>query len=78
MQADADGSGSVSFKEYIEMTRNNQNREFPGFPAKLGHSLSLRLDDLEAKVDAIAEKMDKLFDHLVTTRNVPDNEADYR
>lgn len=64
LKADADGSGSMSLQEFIEITRKNQLGGSK-FSKKTGQNLASRLDDLEEKVDAIAKKLDILCDHLI-------------
>jgi hypothetical protein len=65
---DTDGSGSVSLKEYIEMTKNNQLGGSHPFSNVSGQNLASRLDTLEEKVDAIAKKVDMLCEHLTSPR----------
>lgn len=65
LQADTDGSGSMSLKEYIELSRQNQGTARNLFPAAPDRSMASRLDMLEAKVDSIAEKVDRLCEELI-------------
>jgi hypothetical protein len=61
LQADVDGSGSISLKEYLEMSRlNHPVHEATGQEGHLG----ARLGALEKKVDDIAEKVNRLCDAL--------------
>jgi hypothetical protein len=61
LQADVDGSGSLSLKEYLELSRlNHPVREATGQEGTLG----AQLDALEKKVDDIAEKVNRLCDAL--------------
>ena len=64
LTADADGSGSVSLREYIQMTRKSQFGVSHPFLKTSEPNMTSRLDALEEKVDAIAEKLDRLCQHL--------------
>lgn len=64
LKADADGSGSMSLQEFIEMTRKNQLGGSRAFSRTSSLNLASRLDRLEEKVDGIAEKVEMLCEHL--------------
>lgn len=70
MQADADGSGSMSLKEFIELTRQRPNGDSTnGGVQSSDPKLESRLDALEAKVDAINANLERLCRHLKAPKN---------
>lgn len=64
--ADADSSGSINLKEYIQISRSNKNKPVEGSMNGNTAALTDRLDRLEEKVDGIAEKLSMLCDKLAT------------
>ena len=66
MQADADGSGSMSLKEFLELTRQGKSAGV-ALPSSSGQAIESRLDALEAKVDAIAAHIERLCKDLKST-----------
>jgi hypothetical protein len=68
-QADADGSGSISKKEYLELVRLNQKTSL-GATAPQEVGLTARLTALEKKVDDIAERVNRLCDELAPPKTI--------
>jgi hypothetical protein len=68
LQADTDGLGSISLREYTEFSWLNKNNPF-GEPMEEG-GLSAQLSKLEKKVDDIVEKVNRLCDELAPPKTI--------
>jgi hypothetical protein len=68
-QADADRSGSISKKEYLELVRLNQKTSL-GATAPQEGDFTARFTALEKKVDDIAEKVNRLCDALAPPKTI--------
>lgn len=68
LRADIDGSGSISLREYIEMSQLNRNNPL-GVSIRKG-GLAARLGTLERKVDDIAEKVNRLCNELAPPKTI--------
>jgi hypothetical protein len=66
-QLDADGSGSLSVKEFIELMKLHQSTGDQG--ADQG-GMDAKISALEIKIDDIAEKVNRLCDELAPPKSV--------
>ena len=69
INADKDGSGSISLKEYIALAKGKSTASTSSIrSAGLDGGLLARLDKLEQKVDDIADMLTKLCDEKMATQ----------